>query len=133
MKATNKQQVINQVLAFGLKNFARIDSKYACDLHHELFNMEYFNKFVKSEQDTLTKYDVFAAIGKVYKYEKEQFGEVTTDLSEAHKVLNMLAYVIGEEILQGCKTLQNKWDEELTEKDLKQIAKEMKIAVKNID
>ncbi len=94
--------------------------------------MEYFNKFVKSEQDTLTKYDVFTAIGKVYKYEKEEFGEVTTDLDKPHKLLNMLAYVIGQEILQNCKTLQDNWDNELTEKQLKIVAKEMKIAAKNI-
>lgn len=132
MKATNEQKVINEILAFGLNNFKRIDSKHASDLHHELFNMEYFNKYVNDENDTLSMYGELKAVGKVYKYEKEQFGEVTTDLSEAHKVLNMLAYVIGEEILQECETLKNKWDEELTEKDLKQIAKEMKIAAKNI-
>ena len=45
------------------------------------------------------EYDVFEAIEKVQEYEKWNFGEVYTDLSDPEKLVNMLYYVIGDEVI----------------------------------
>ncbi len=37
----------------------------------------------------------------------------------------MLVYILGEEILQESSTLQEKWNEELTEEDIKEIIEEL--------
>ena len=66
------------------------------------------------------------AIGRVKDYEMDNFGEVTTDLSNPERVANMLAYILGEEILQESETLREKWDKTLDNADLKAIAEELK-------
>lgn len=38
-------------------------------------------------------------------YEKENFGEVFTDLSSSEAVVNMVAYIIGEEFLHNIYTV----------------------------
>ena len=35
----------------------------------------------------------------VKEYEEENFGEVTTDLSDPERVVNMYAYIVGEEVV----------------------------------
>ena len=42
---------------------------------------------------------MFEAIELVQTYEKEQFGEVYTDLSDPEKLINMVYYIIGDEII----------------------------------
>ena len=39
------------------------------------------------------------SIDKIKEYEQDNFGEVSTDLSSSESVANMLAYILGEEIL----------------------------------
>jgi hypothetical protein len=41
----------------------------------------------------------FDVINFIKDYEQDNFGEVYTDLSEPEKVVNMYAYIIGEEII----------------------------------
>lgn len=99
----------------------------ASDLHHELFNTDYFIiGFYQAEQFLIANGGVFAAIGEIQKYEQNNFGEVTTDCSSSEKVVNMLAYIKGEEVLNQCKHLQKRWDKQLDDKDLKKILKELK-------
>ena len=43
---------------------------------------------------------VFEVIEHIREYEEFQFGEVNTDFSSPEKVVNMYAYIIGEEIVQ---------------------------------
>lgn len=38
----------------------------------------------------------------------------------------MYAYIIGEEVLNNSKTLQDAWDRHLTEEDIKNIIEELK-------
>jgi len=44
------------------------------------------------------------------------------------KICNMLAYILGEELLGECPTVQAKWDEELTEEDITAIKAEVEAA-----
>jgi len=46
--------------------------------------------------------DAFDMIGDVVEYEKDNFGELCTDLSEPERVLNMWVYIQGEQIIDEC-------------------------------
>ncbi len=99
---------------------------YGCDLHHEIFNTTYFCNSEKDAKNYLESYGVFEAIEKVKEYEQFNFGEVTTDLSDPFKLLNMLVYILGEEFLNNSNTLTNTyWDEYIPENEYKTIIEEL--------
>ena len=102
---------------------------YGADLHNDLFNSDYYiiGRY-QAEQWLIANTGVFNAIGIIQEYENMQFGEVSTDLSEPESVCNMIVYIAGEEVLQESETLQKKWNEVLTERDIKKIVKELKNA-----
>ena len=74
-------------------------SGYYCDLHNEVFNTDYYIIGTYEAKEALREYDVFDAIELVQTYEKEQFGEIYTDLSDPEKLINMVYYIIGDEII----------------------------------
>jgi len=84
---------------------------YYCDLHHEVFNTDYYIIGTYKAKEALNEYDVFEAIEKVQTYEKDNFGEVYTDLSDPEKVVNMLYYIIGEEVLYEMVEDIEAWDD----------------------
>ena len=102
---------------------------YYCDLHHEVFNTDYYIIGTHEAKEALEEYDVFEAIERVQTYEKENFGEVYTDLSDQEKLINMLFYIIGEEVLwemlEHSETLNENWDnladEEINAKILEEL------------
>ena len=104
-------------------------SGYYSDLHNEVFNTDYYIIGTYQAKEALREYDVFEAIEKVQTYEKDNFGEVYTDLSDPEKLINMLYYIIGEEVLykmmQGIKAWEDNWnniaDEETNAEILKAI------------
>jgi len=95
-------------------------------LHHHLFNEDYFIVGTYKATQWLGE-DAFEAIGRIKDYEVDNFGKVTTDFSDPEKVANMLAYILGEEILQDSVTLRER-DGFLDLKDLKTIAEELEDA-----
>ena len=72
---------------------------YYCDLHNEVFNTDYYIIGTYEAKDALREYDVFDAIELVQKYEEFNFGEVNTDLSNPEKLINMVYYIIGDEVI----------------------------------
>ena len=78
-------------------------SGYLHDLHSEVFNTDYYIIGTHQAKQALQKYDVFAAIKKVKTYEQDNFGEVHTDLSNPEELINMVYYIIGEEVLYEMK------------------------------
>ena len=102
---------------------------YYCDLHNEVFNSDYYIIGTEQAKEVLKEFDVFAAIEKVKKYEKYNFGEIYTDLSDPEKIINMLYYIIGEEVLyemmDGIRAWEENWnnlaDEETNAEILKAI------------
>lgn len=72
---------------------------YYCDLHNEVFNTDYYIIGTYEAKEALKEYDVFEAIELVQEYENEQFGKVYTELSNPEKVINMVYYIIGDEII----------------------------------
>ena len=92
---------------------------YYCDLHHEVFNTDYYIIGSYEAKEALKEYDVWEAIEKVQTYEEENFGEVYTDLSDPEKLINMLYYIIGEEVLYemmgGVEVWNDNWNNQADE------------------
>ena len=66
------------------------------------------------------------AIEEVIEYEKFNFGEVTTDISDPVKLINMLVYIKGEELLSKSTTLNNDyWNDYIPNKEYKNIIEEI--------
>ena len=74
-------------------------SGYYCDLHNEVFNTDYYIIGTHAAKEALREYDVFDAIELVQEYEKNEFGEIYTDLSDPEKLINMVYYIIGNEVI----------------------------------
>ena len=72
---------------------------YYCDLHNEVFNTDYYIIGTYEAKEALKEYDVFDAIELVMEYEKDQFGEVYTELHNPEKLINMVYYIIGDEVI----------------------------------
>ena len=87
---------------------------YYCDLHNEVFNTDYYIIGTYKAKEALREYDVIDALEKVWKYEKDNFGEIYTDLSDPEKLINMLYYIIGEEVLfemmDGVNEFYDNWN-----------------------
>jgi hypothetical protein len=124
---THTQQLNKDLINYAIDQLVNVSTPYGCDLHNELFNTDYFIiGYYAAEQWLIANVGIFAAIEEVKQYEKDNFGEVSTDFSSSEKVVNMYAYIQGEQILWQSKTLQSKWDVRLTDKDIKKIASELK-------
>lgn len=72
---------------------------YYCDLHNEVFNTDYYIIGTYQAKEVLREYDVFEAIELVQTYEKDNFGEVYTELSNPEKLVNMVYYIVGDEVI----------------------------------
>ena len=68
------------------------------DLHHEVFNTDYYIIGTYKAKQWLSD-EAFNIIGIIKDYEKDNFGEVTTNLSCPEKVVNMYTYIVGEVIV----------------------------------
>jgi len=117
-----QQAVLDHALS-NLEDLCGLDNDGA-DLHHYLFNEDYFIIGHYQAQQFLGD-QAFPAITYVQDYEKENFGEVDTEITD-EKIANMFAYVAGEEILHRSNHLQRCWDKPLNENSLKIIAMEIK-------
>lgn len=97
------------------------------DLHHELFNVDYFIiGYYQAEKWISENYgSAFKAIDRIKEYELSNFGEQYTDLTDSEKVANMIAYIEGEELLSNLESTYNIWCEHLTVDDLKEIRNEL--------
>ena len=74
-------------------------SGYYCELHNEVFNSNYYIIGTYEAKEALKEYDVFDAIELVQEYEEEHFGEIYTELSNPEKLINMVYYIVGDEII----------------------------------
>jgi len=105
-------------------------SGYYCDLHNEVFNTDYYIIGTYRAKEALNEYDVFEALNKVQTYEKDNFGGVYTDLSDPEKLINMLYYIIGEEVLSemmdGITAWEDNWNNQADEETNAEILKAVK-------
>jgi len=102
---------------------------YYADLHDHVFNSDYYIIWTNEAKEALEKYGVWEAIEKVKTYEEDNFGEIYTDLSDPVKVINMLYYIIGEEVLwemlEHSETLNENWDNPADEETNAKILEEL--------
>lgn len=102
---------------------------YYCDLHSEVFNTDYYIIGIHRAKQALQEYDVFDAIDKVRTFEQDNFGELHTDLSDPERLINMLYYIIGEEVLyemlDGIEAWDNNWNNQATEETNAEILTEV--------
>ena len=83
--------------------FDRLDEgtgkdSYIDDLHHEIFNTDYFIIGTYKAKQWLGD-NVLDVIETIKEYEESNFGEVSTDFSNAEAIANMYAYILGQEVL----------------------------------
>jgi hypothetical protein len=92
-----------QQLKDGLCNDA-----YASDMHNIIFNDDYYViGYYNAEQWLIANTGVFNGISIVQEYELDNFGAISTDLTSSESIVNMLAYIGGEEVLLQSKAITN--------------------------
>lgn len=97
---------------------------YSSDLVNNLCNSDYFIIGTFKAQEFLGPH-AFKVISKIKEYENDNFGESYTDLSDPEKVVNMLAYIVGEEILAESAMLWQVDDSIFTEGEFKEVKEEI--------
>ena len=104
---TQAVQEIKEHIYFGLKDL-RGSNTNVCDVHHELFNVDYFVIGYYAAEQKLQSWGLssFEAINIVRNYEIENFGESSNKEVNAENTCNMIAYILGEEILNESDTIQ---------------------------
>jgi len=70
------------------------------DLHHYAFNEDYYLIGRYQAKQWLSD-NVFDVINIIKDYEQQHFGECTTDLRCPESVVNMYAYIVGEDIVNA--------------------------------
>ena len=104
-------------------------SGYYCDLHNEVFNTDYYIIGTYQAKETLKEYDVFEAIELVQNWEKDNFGEVYTELSNPEKLINMVYYLVGDEVIgemYDIEVFNDNWNNTADEETNEAIVKAMK-------
>lgn len=98
MKTSIKEELTQHILDLIADGVLTNDNKD--DWHFHAFNEDFYIVYHSDAIDWLKRHelDTFEAIEIVQEYEKENFGETNTDLNP-EAIVNMLAYIYGEEIL----------------------------------
>ena len=112
MKTNYQEELIDYTIE-GLQALKGTNPE-ATDVHHQLFNTDYY--IIGTYKAEVW----FEAIREIKEYEKWHFGEVTTDLSNPEKVVNMFVYIKGEEILQDTKIYDEYWNDILTDEQIQE-------------
>ena len=74
------------------------ESDFRDDLPHHAFNTDYYIIGTYQAKQWLED-KAFDVIGIIKEYEESNFGKITTDLSSPESVVNMYAYIVGEDIV----------------------------------
>lgn len=83
---------------------------YLCDLPWEVFNTELYIDNKEEAIQALEQYDIFKAIGKVYTYEKDNYGELYTNLDNPIDLANNLYLDLALEYFYNLDIDFNKFD-----------------------
>jgi len=98
------------------------------DLHHVLFNEDYFVVGYHAASELLKAMNIgeFEAIAYVMEQEREMFGEVNLKSEDmnSEKITNLFAYFKGEELLHNLKAL-NECSEKLTDENIQTLIAEL--------
>ena len=83
---------------------------YLSDLPWEVFNTELYIENKEEAIQALEQYDIFKAIGKVYTYEKDNYGEVYANLDNSIDLANHLYLILALEYFYNLDIDFNKFD-----------------------
>ena len=124
-----KQDVASYMIS-QLEDQVGLDNDVS-DLHHYLLNEDYFIIGTYKAKKWLGS-EVFDVIETIREYEQSNFGQVSTDFSDPEKVANMIAYILGEEILSDSDVYQQlqKDGDTLDEIDLDNLAEDLKESIR---
>ena len=122
---TLKQDVLSYMIS-QLEDQVGLDNDVS-DLHHYLLNEDYFIIGTYKAKQWLGS-EVFDVIETIKEYEQSNFGQVSTDFSDPEKVANMIAYILGEEILYDSEIFQQIQIEKniLEEDDISNLIEDLK-------
>ena len=124
-----KQDVASYMIS-QLEDQVGLDNDVS-DLHHYLLNEDFFIIGTYKAKQWLGS-EVFDVIETIREYEQSNFGQVSTDFSDPEKVANMIAYILGEEILSDSDVYQQlqKDGDTLDEIDLDNLAEDLKESIR---
>jgi hypothetical protein len=94
---TYMQQRIKELKEYDYDNFKELIENN--ELHNEIFNTDYYIIGTYEAKQWLNKFGVFDAIEIIQSYENDNFGEITTDLTNPEKITSMIVYILGEELI----------------------------------
>ena len=79
------------------------------DAHHYAFNEDYYIIGYYQAEEWLKKHDLsaFEVIAICQDYERENFGEVSKSYDNAESTVNMLAYVLGNDVVPYAETWED--------------------------
>lgn len=119
----NNTPKTKEIINYVIDRLPDFEGTVLDDLHHNLFNTDYYIIGTYQAEEWLKEYGTFQAIRDVQEYEQDNFGEVNTDLGNAEKIANMITYIIGEQIIYSLD-----YDSEglLTSKVIKHLTKQLK-------
>lgn len=99
MMYNEKHEAMKQEAIEAIIDALECYDDYYCDLHNEVFNTDYYIIGTAAAKEALNEYGVFEAIELVQEYEDSEFGERYTDCSNPEKLINMVYYIIGSEVI----------------------------------
>ena len=110
--------------AIDLLEDGSLEGQYSDDLHHYLFNEDYFIiHFTRAEQwlkdNNLSSWEVMSYCNE---QEKDNFGEIQTTFDNPETLVNHYAYWRGQELLNS---LELELSDRLTEDDIKNLISEL--------
>lgn len=94
------QSYFDNYLDENLEYLKDNDPHWQDDLHNYAFNTDYYIIGTYQAKQWLGD-NAFDVINIIKEYEQQNFGEVTTDLSCPESVVNMYAYIVGEELVNN--------------------------------
>lgn len=129
MYNTKHEEMKKEAIADIIETLENGYDGYYCDLHNEVFNTDYYIIGTYQAKEALKEYDVFEALELVQNYEMDNFGEVNTELSNPEKLVNMLYYIIGDDVIcemSKIEEFEDNWDYEADEETNEAIIEKMK-------
>ena len=124
------RKIFEDIKAHALDRIDDAVGVYGCDLHNYLFNEDYFVVYHSEAKKIADRWDVDAFDLIEYNIEEEinYFGECYW-IKEKNNLnwesqINLAAYWLGQELLHKVQVeLDDCWDSELTEENIKEIRK----------
>jgi len=109
-------------------NIGEYEGKYFDDLHHYLFNEDYFVKGYYQAEQFIKENDLnsFKLIQFCQEQEKDNFGEIQNTFDNAEKLVNHYAYWRGQELMYDIKAICDFRGQRVTEELIKEVQEELK-------